>query len=271
MEPSKHVNIDGDVINYAVGFASQRTLYEIGGKRFEDKASAIVYALDVADEEITTVYEAEPVAFALSSCKRLIKRIKEESKATSATILLTGEGNFRDAVATIQPYKGNRDGSSKPLNFQSIRDYLLFVAGAEMVEGEEADDQLSIRAVRDGATIATIDKDLDNTAGWHYNWQRDTLYYVTEVQADRNFYRQLFVGDTTDHIPGLFRVTGQRATAKIKAPLDEMKTPREMYEHVRDVYAEAAPELDVAATLLEIGRLLWMRRSDGEMWSPPNG
>ena len=80
-----------------------------------------------------------------------------------------------------------------------------------MVEGEEADDQLSIRCALKGDTIATIDKDLNNTAGWHYNWQKDDLYCVGKIEADRNFYRQLLVGDSTDNIPGLFRITGTKA------------------------------------------------------------
>ena len=270
MKPSSHVNIDGDVITYAVGFAAQRTLYNVGDKTFGTKPDAVAYA-EKAGGDVTKTYEAEPLAFALSSAKRLVKRIVESSKATTYTILLTGKGNFREKVASIQPYKGNRDDSPKPIHYHSLRDYLTFTLNADICEGEEADDQLSVRAVENGDTIATIDKDLDNTAGWHYNWQHDELYYVEPVEADRNFYRQLLVGDATDNIPGLYRITGKRASAKIKAGLEELTEPKDMYEYVRQVYLDTDDMLQVDDILTEIGQLLWMRRSNDEMWEAPCG
>jgi len=271
-----HVNIDGDVINYSVGFASQTSMYEVGGKQFEISKDATAYAgqygIDVTT--ITPVVIAEPISFALSSAKRLIERIKKACNATSYTVLLTGDVNFRDDVATIQKYKGNRK-SSKPVNFLDIKKYLIDVQGAEVVEGEEADDQLSIRAVKNGDTIATIDKDLNNTAGVHYNWMHDNLYEVSAVEADRNFHKQLFTGDSTDNIPGMFRITGKRASKKYKDAIDEMVNPVDMYKYVFDVYTTACEEgevdIDVEATLIEIGRLLWMRREEGEMWLPTKG
>ena len=269
-----HVNIDGDVINYSVGFASQTTYHGIGDKTFEKKKDATLYAdLQGLDpESVTPIVMAEPIPFALQSCKRLIERIKATCGASTYTVLLTGGGNFREEVATIQPYKGQRK-ADKPLNFAAIKQYMIDVHGAEVIEGEEADDQLSVRAVKDGAWIATVDKDLNNTAGMHYNWVNDEVYEVGAVEADRNFYRQLFTGDSTDNIPGMFRITGQRANKELKEPLDELSDPVEMYAHVLDVYTDACVkyelDLDVPATLLEIGRLLWMRRVDGEMWTPP--
>jgi len=296
--PSSHVNIDGDVIVYSVGFASQSTMHVVDGKRFEEKKDALSYAdrYGFDEDEIVREFDAEPIEFALSSAKRLVKRIVESSQAATYTILITGDNNYREDVAKFQPYKGNRlndDGTSKqpkPVHFQAIKDYLLYVCSAEMVEGEEADDQLSIRAVESGHTIATIDKDLNNTAGWHYNWQRDTLYEVGTAEADRNFYTQLFSGDATDHIPGLFKFTGKRATAKMKAPLQEMTDPAEMWKHVLNTYMDAlkikwqkavdedivwdnahmaALHRDCSNFLEEIGILLWMRRQENEMWTPP--
>lgn len=296
--PSRHVNIDGDVVMYSVGFASQTTMYVVDGKRFEEKPDAIDYCTryNIDVDTIEKDYVAEPIAFALSSVKRLIARIVKSSKASTKTILLTGEDNFRDEVAKFQPYKGNRvndDGTPKqpkPIHFQAIKDYLLFTMGAEMIEGEEADDQLSVRAVESGHTIATIDKDLNNTTGWHYNWQKDDLYFVEPIEADRNFYKQLLTGDATDHIPGLFKFTGIRASKKFKDAIDEMTEPYEMYKHVKNIYMDGFKKVDqkrsakplkwnnVAMTklayraddtLTEIGRLLWMRRADNEMWKAP--
>jgi len=286
VKPSTHVNIDGDVICYAVGFASQSSWYVVDGKRFEKKADAHSYVerYCLPVDDVVVEIEPEPIAHCLSSVKRLIQRIIKSSKAHTATILLTGSGNFREEIAMIQKYKGNRTDNTKPVHYQAIWDYLIMVHGAEVCEGEEADDQLSIRAVTKGDTIATVDKDLNNTAGWHYNWQRDELYHVNEVEADRNFYTQLLTGDATDHIPGLKRITGKMASASKKAPIQEMTDPRAMYVHVKNVYMDAAKdddqsynndgmrqlEIDADITLTEIGRLLWMRREENELWLPPS-
>lgn len=267
MERPSHVNIDGDIILYAVGFAAQRTVWLSDGNTFEDKRDAEEYA-EKYDTEIEAAVKPEPTEYALSSVKRLLARIIEGSGCSTHTILLSGKTNFRTEVAKIQEYKGNRK-SEKPYHYLNIRNYLVDVKHAEVVEGEEADDQLSIRAVQKGDMIATIDKDLRNTAGWHYNWNKDEEpVEINAVEADRNFYTQLLTGDSTDNIPGLFKLTGKRATAKSKAPIQDMTDPVEMYQHVYKVYADAECQ-NVADTLLEIGQLLWMRREDGEMWSAP--
>jgi len=289
VERSSHVNIDGDVVVYAVGFAAQTTWHVVDGKRFEDKADAITYCekygidADTIEKEI----EPEPIEHCLSSVKRMLANVQKKAKATTRSILLTGDGNFRETVATLQPYKGNRSNTAKPYWYDDIIAYLVDVQGAEVIEGEEADDQLSIRAMAHGHTIATIDKDLDNTPGWHYNWNHDRLYYVEPLDADRNFYKQLFTGDSTDNIPGLYRTTGVRAKKAWKDAIDEMTDVRRMYDHVLDVYAESLANKadtsiddlvpddvefyyeDARDIINEIGQLLWMRREEGETWKPP--
>ena len=42
---------------------------------------------------------------------------------------------------------------------------------------------MAIGAVQEGHGIATLDKDLDGCPGWHYNWVKDDMYYVSEVEA----------------------------------------------------------------------------------------
>jgi len=269
MEQPTHVNIDGDILLYAVGFAAQRTVWLVDGKTFDDKGEMEEYVekYNIEDEAETAV-QPEPVAHCIATVKRLLKRIVEDSQCSTHTILLSGKTNYRNDVATIQEYKGNRK-SEKPYHYLNIRNYLVDVCHAETTEGEEADDQLSIRCVQKGDMIATIDKDLRNTSGWHFNWNKDEApVYINSIEADRNFYTQLFTGDATDNIPGLYKLTGKRASAKIKAALQDMTDPVEMYQHVHDTYEEAGCE-DVGKVLTEIGQLLWMRREDGEMWTPP--
>lgn len=235
--------IDGDVVAYAVGFKSN-------------------------DDT-----EEEALAAARASLQVIINACGDEG-----IIYLTDSGsNFRIAEASeCFPYKGHRKDAEKPIHLDAIRQYMIDEFDAQLQVGQEADDALAIGAVQHGHGIATIDKDLDGVPGWHYNWNKDTTYYVTEEEADRFFYTQMLTGDATDNIPGLKKRTGKVATAKIKAGLADLTTPAEMYAYVKEAYMNAveatgmsSDESDVSRWLLSQGRCLWMRREEGQMWDAP--
>ena len=58
----------------------------------------------------------------------------------------------------------------------------------------------------------TIDKDLKGVTGWHYNPDKDTKpRYVSPEEAERFFCQQWLTGDSTDGIPGLWRVGPKKA------------------------------------------------------------
>src|SRR5690606_12181687 len=120
-------------------------------------------------------------------------------------VFLQGSGNFRDRVATIQPYKGNRDPNNRPRYFEEIRQYLLDFHGAELVEGMETDDACGIEQWKNkdrSTCIVSIDKDLLMIPGYHYNYVKKELQYVTLAQANRRFWLQVLTGDSTDNIRG---------------------------------------------------------------------
>lgn len=237
--------IDGDVVAYRVAFVAQR--------------------------EGETLDEA--IVGARASLMSIINEIGEEGHI----YLTDSASNFRIAEASQAfPYKGNRSEADRPELLTPIKEWMIEEYDAELQVGQEADDALSIAACTLGHGIATIDKDLDGCPGWHFNWVKNDIYYVTEEEADRFFYNQMLTGDSTDNIPGLFKRTGKKAMAKVKAPLDEMKTPAEMYAYVKQVYLDAVEEKrmssdegDVTRWLKEQGRCLWMRRKEGELWAAP--
>lgn len=238
--------IDGDVVAYAVAFKSQKE-----GDTMED-------TLRATDAFLRSI---------INGC------------GDTGIIYLTGKNNFRfEETLPAYPYKGNRNDNPKPAFLAEVRQHMIDEFEAEVQDTQEADDALSIGACTQGHGIATIDKDLNGCPGWHYNWQKEDLYYVTEVEADRFFYTQMLTGDATDNIPGLFKMVGKKASAKIKQPLEEMTDPFEMYEYVRSVYlwgygevgmCEDKAEEVVDKWLLSIGRCLWMRRKPDEMWEVP--
>ena len=225
----------------------------------------------MAQKEGETLEEA--FAGARASLQSIINYCGEEGHI----YLTESKSNFRIAEATeAYPYKGNRGEEDRPVFLEDIKKWMIDEYDAELQVGQEADDALSIAACTLGHGIATIDKDLDGCPGWHYNWAKESIYYVTEEEADRFFYTQMLTGDATDNIPGLFKRTGKKAMAKVKDPLAELTTPADMYAYVKQVYLDAVEEKamlsddeDVTRWLLSQGRCLWMRRAEGEMWDAP--
>ena len=230
------------------------------------------------------VTDDEPLSYCLSTVKKMVAKIIKDTEATESVLYLTGKGNFREEVATIAPYKGNRKDNAKPVHYDEIRRYLIEKHDAVVIEGMEADDALGIKAseMKEGDTyvLASIDKDLDMIPCKHYNWRKKEMYEVEDPAGMRFFYTQLLTGDSTDNIAGLFKMTGKKAMPKIKQPLEELDEEIDMFNYVRGVYRESylscgiLPDL-VDATidkwLLEIGRLLWIRRrADEELWEFPS-
>lgn len=286
--------IDGDIIVYRSGFAAEKTLYDIYILGAEEVGAVATVAskkdipqiladleLQLDDVEVIDKVEVEPVENALYNAKSTIQTILEMLDTTDYQLYLTGKDNYRFDIATIQKYKDRP--ARKPHWYQEIRDYLVNVHRAIVIEGQEADDALSIEQwkhwehedfiIHNAKTcICSIDKDLNMVPGWHLNWTKEEderLYYMTPDEGLRCFYRQMFTGDVVDTVPGIFKLTGQKATKTLLEPLDLMDTSDEMYDWVRSKYAEAGVDEDkVDQVLLEIGRLLWMRTSPDEMWSP---
>lgn len=73
-----------------------------------------------------------------------------------------------------------------------------------VVNDIEADDLLGHWATASkDFVIITVDKDLDQIAGLHYNPRKKEGYLIEQDQADQFFLRQMLMGDSIDRIPGL--------------------------------------------------------------------
>lgn len=223
--------------------------------------------------------------------------------------ILSGPGNFRDSIATVFPYKGNRDSSHKPYWYQSIRNYLTSEWGARVVHGREADDECSILARRDRDAgnkycIATIDKDLDQIPGEHYNYLKQVNHYVSVGAADRWFWCQCLSGDATDGVPGCYklgsvgaeRIVSEAAdagatmvdakvpsgtTTDAQAPSGRIRrtaasTRGGIWSTIVSTYEASKAKAgcpyvgrDAEAIALESARLVYLQQIEGELWTPP--
>ena len=222
--------IDGDVIVYRIGFATQH----------KDEDGEVV---------------ADPLAYALHSCKLFINRMVKDTKADKHRLFLTGGGNFRSVVDT--EYKANRKGTAKPIHYQAIRDYMVKKLGAEMIEGMEADDKLALCQTED-TMIATIDKDLLMVAGKHYNFVKKEYKTVTQEEGTHWFYMQMLMGDKVDNIIGV-RGIGPKKAEKILAKSKDWDATVE--DHYKDFFTEE----NWYQRMVQNTQLLWMLQVDVKM------
>lgn len=161
----------------------------------------------------------EPLSYCLNSVKQSVAAIMDVFEPSErARIFLQGGGNYRDRLASIQPYKGNRDPAKRPTWYAEIREYLLEFCGAELITGMETDDACGIEQWKNkdrSTCIVSIDKDLKCIPGHHYNFVTGEMCYVTLAEANRNFWKQVLTGDDTDNILGCGeKVEGRYKTGK---------------------------------------------------------
>jgi DNA polymerase I len=226
--------IDADILVYRIGFTTEQENENIAASR-----------MDTSINEMLDAIEADDYTCYLTS---------------------TDHSNFRYAL--YADYKAHRV-QPKPKHYLFLRDYLLQDYQATLVEGQEADDQLGIDSTKlgDESIICTIDKDLDQIAGWHYNFVQGRMYNISQIEALRSFYDQVLVGDTTDNIkgcPGIGKVKAQRR-------LEGCQNEKEMLASVASAYRVNYPENEWVDRLLLAGNLLWIRREKDQPWVLSSG
>ena len=243
--------VDGDIILYRCGFAAQSKVYNLSIPLFQEEIPKFKYKKDMtawlkdqgkdkSEYDVTVDTVIEPVENALNNVKTVLTEIKSflsnRFGDIEMEIFLSGRSNFRDNIATIKVYKGNRDPLHKPHWYDEIKEYLRSVWKAEEEEHLEADDILAKLQGSD-TCIVTTDKDLDQIAGWHYNWVKDILYEVSTEQAVHSKYIQILTGDSTDNIegiPGMGPVGAEERLKWCSSIEDYEQVLKEEYEYFFD-------------------------------------
>lgn len=271
--------IDGDLLVYRCGFAAEKTTYTV--KDMEGKCLGAfpsnkemqqwAKAMPEQDVVVEKTKDIQPLAFALNNVSTTVDAICARFPGSSMEMYITGKNNFRDKVATLQKYKGNRENVPKPVHYKEIREFLCGKYGGVVVDGEEADDRIGIRATTLGESsiIVSTDKDLDTIPGWHFNWVEKVMYYLTPEESMRKFYMQILTGDSTDNIRGISGC-GRKTAEKI---LHGITKPKGLWQAVLAAYVEAYPDgcdgLSAKDAALENARLVYIRQRDNEEWQPP--
>lgn len=224
---SKVALIDADMLCYRIGFACDKEVASVATRTMDSFIAELLGDLQDCED-----YELH----------------------------LTGKGNFRNDIAVTVPYKGNRAELKKPVHLQALRDHLVNDWDAKVAQGQEADDAISIRATElgDNSVIVSLDKDFDQVQGWHYNFVKHDMYYVTAEEGLLNFYMQFLTGDRIDNIIGVKGI-GPVKARKILTNCGRLES---------DLWAAVVEHLGEERAL-ENGRLLYLRRKEDEIWNPP--
>lgn len=286
--------IDADVLRYEIGSC---------GEYVDDNGEKVIrsfeFVSNLLDDKIKEIQELawadeSPILF-LTSCPRTHKILHRKSN-------VDWKPNFREAVATVKPYKERK--GEKPFHYENLTAYMLSHYKCVVAEGMEADDLLAVyqtnfesgkwhdeRGGRVESIICTRDKDLRMVPGMHFGWacgkqeafgpeRVDERGYLQGTYGDDGklskvhgtgnsfFCYQLLAGDPVDSIPGIPRVGPVKALETLEGcdSVDSMlKAVRERY---RAFYGD-----EWASHMTEQGKLLWMVREleDGKpvTWKLP--
>ena len=237
--------IDGDIVTYRSGFAAQHVRYYFDGQRFENHAELRAYCdengIDLKDIEVERELEVEPVSHALANVKSIISTICDVVGATDYEVFLSTGDNWRGKVATIKKYKGNRDDATKPEHYNDIWQYLTLNHPTVITESIEADDAMAM-CQTNKTVICSLDKDMLQVPGLHYNWVKDSKIVVSPEVGLFKLYQQVLTGDSTDNIPGIRGIGPIKARKIIVEPntADEEFLFAVCKDHWRDYLAERA-------------------------------
>jgi 5'-3' exonuclease len=198
--------------------------------------------------------ENESLLIAQVRANDMMYRILEACDTEDYTCFVSGGENFRKTIDPL--YKANRKDKVEPKWRQALNKLLVMQWWAEVTDGIEADDALGIAQTKD-TIICSIDKDMLQIPGKHYNFVKNEFIEVSELSGIQFFYKQMLIGDTADNI------TGVKGIGKVKAEklISPIQKEEEMYSLVRQLYADDD-------RFLRNGKLLHIMQKENDIWEP---
>lgn len=282
--------VDGDPFVYAAGFSVEHNepiAYTKDGKLVGHWAKKSEFntwckkhparAAEVDFDNLDFLHWVED----FDKCRLILRNKKKQINtavrgAKQAWFLTKGSTLWRNDDATIQGYKDNRKDMEKPVYYDDIRSFMEKAFKATVCQGLEADDSMASAARNNvgRVIVCSPDKDLRTVMGYHLNpnKMKDGVVYVTELEACRNLYIQMLMGDRIDNIKGL---SGDRQKSGwgIKtstAAISQFITEGDMAKFVAQEYERKYPDgvmaedgithLTWQEMLCETANLLFLRR-----------
>lgn len=211
-----------------------------------------------------SIWNAETKEEARKNFDELFTSIMEDLFAEDYAMALGGPSNFR--LDIYPEYKSNRSKSksTRPEWFLDLKsDVAEDYDGCILTDNCEADDMVRVwhtdcTKQEIPCVIVSVDKDLDCIEGMHYNPRKGVLYDIDDYFADRHYWKQILMGDSTDNIPGIPGIGPKKALRL----LDE--TPKEFKQTVCAAYADYYGKDAGYEYLIANGRLIHIWRHIGD-------
>lgn len=228
-------------------------------------ADILVYRTGYASEN-----DAEK--FAIWRLENTIKTILRDCNTQDYELFLSdsNDNNFRTKLFPL--YKKNRI-QPKPRHYTALSNRITDYPSITVAQGMEADDAIGIEANRlgDDAIIASIDKDLLQLSGRHYNWVNGVWRTIREPEGRYRFYKQLLTGDVVDNITAKVGLSCPGVgEAKAAAYLEGCESEEDYKKSTWEVYKKYCVDHDDVELLHRInitGKLVKILTREDEDWS----
>lgn len=182
-------------------------------------------------------------ADACSAAGDLMNKIKDDLDVDNAhaMVYFSSSYNFRKSIWPL--YKYNRIDVKRPRHLGVVKSYMLDMYNCRSVDYLEADDLLAAAmAAKSNVVCCSIDKDLLQLEGTHYNINKRTITEVTREEGLYNLAMQALTGDSVDNIKGCPGI-GPKKAAKILEGMAEDDWIDRCVEAYRGVYGDDAGEV----------------------------
>lgn len=184
--------LDGDIIAYRAAAANEkRTVKAVHKETAEESVFDTMTKFkewcndsdfDPEDFTVTPHQDSDELQYAFAMMKQMIENITTQAKCESFHICISGDDNFRLELPLPTRYKDSRKDSTRPIQLEDCKKYLVKFQGAEVSAGKEADDllvehmyqsyreHLKAGTVEDADVQCSLDKDAKHGAGWVFDW-----------------------------------------------------------------------------------------------------
>jgi DNA polymerase-1 len=237
-------------------------------------ADSILYRFAAVNQEVfswdgeNTIIETD-IDNAKKGINKMVADILVDTKSDFYEFILSPKRTFRYDVD--ESYKSNRKEPEVPLYLLPIlKEWSIEALGAYTPDYVEADDYVVAKATGNPTlyVMCHIDKDLNQGAGHHYNYNTLEKYDVSQEEADFFFYQQVLEGDYIDGIKGCPKI-GKKKSIRL---LSDLK-PEDYWKGIVEAYEKAGQTEEDA---LRNARLVRMLRHDEynletqaiKLWSP---